>query len=108
MKERKGLVDEFKEFAAQGDAFALAIGIIIGTGFKDVVTSFVNNIVLPPINFLTSNIDFTELELVLRRDLVIEYGTFLNDLIVFLVTALVVFLFIYKFQQFAKREKRSK
>lgn len=121
MAKKKGIFKEFADFAAKGDTISLAIGVVVGTSFKAVTDSLVKDIILPPINILTSNIDFSDLFLPLTKDtyasldaaeeagaIVIKYGNFINELIIFLVTTIAIFLFIYKFQQFlVKRMKKE-
>ncbi len=116
------VIKEFKEFAVKGDAITLAIGVLIGTAFKTVMDSLVKDIILPPINFFTQRVDFSNLYFVLGRTqydslaeaeaagaVVIKYGNFITELIVFLITALAIFFFVYKFQQaLAKKEQSEK
>jgi large conductance mechanosensitive channel len=119
------ILKEFKEFAVKGDAITLAVGVLIGTAFKTVIDSLVKDIILPPINFFTQKVDFTTLYFVLGRKqypslseaeeagaIVIKYGNFITELIVFLITAFAIFLFVYKFQQMINRrdeaEKKKK
>jgi len=114
------VIKEFKEFAVKGDAITLAIGVLIGTAFKTVMDSLVKDIILPPINFFTQRVDFSNLYLVLGRDqyesladaeaagaVVIKYGNFITELIVFFITALAIFFFVYKFQQALTKKEQS-
>jgi large conductance mechanosensitive channel len=114
------VLKEFKDFAVKGDAITLAVGVLIGTAFKTVIDSFVKDIVLPPINFFTQRVDFTTLYFVLGRKqysslseaeeagaIVIKYGNFITELIVFLITAFAIFLFVYKFQQMLNRKAQD-
>ncbi|MBO4419935.1 MAG: MscL family protein, partial [Oscillospiraceae bacterium] len=57
-KEKKGIVKEFKEFALQGNLFDMAVGVLIGGVFKDLVSSFTNNIIMPIIGIFTGNVNF--------------------------------------------------
>lgn len=120
-KKRKGILKEFADFAAKGDAISLAIGVVVGTSFKAVTDSLVKDILLPPINFFTSNIDFSNQYLSLSKnsygsleeaeaagEILLKYGNFINEIVVFLVTTVAIFFFIYKFQQFlVKRSKKD-
>jgi len=122
MKKFKKLFNEFKQFAIKGDAFSLAIGVIIGASFKGVIDSLVNDIIMPPISYITSKVNYTNLFITLGRKqydsigaakeagaVVIQYGNFINQLIIFLITSLVIFFFIFKFQQMlTKKEKQDK
>src|ERR1700753_1772432 len=88
------LLSEFREFIARGNVIDLAVGVIVGAAFNDIVKSLVDNVVMPPIGLLLSGIDFAHLEWVLRPDnpltkanelVSIQYGLFINTLIKFLI-----------------------
>ena len=115
------ILNEFKEFATKGDAIALAIGVVLGGAFKSVIDSLVNDIIMPPIGYLTARIDFTDLYVALGSNqyeninqakeagaVVISYGIFLNQLIIFLITSFVLFLFAYKLIQFVQKRNEKK
>jgi large conductance mechanosensitive channel len=98
-----GLLTEFKEFAARGSVVDLAVGVIIGASFGKIVTSLVDQVIMPPIGLLLGNVDFSKLEWVLRPEnpateavekVAIQYGAFINTLIQFLIVAVVVFLVV--------------
>ena len=98
-----GLISEFKEFAVRGSVIDLAVGVIIGASFGKIVTSLVDQVVMPPIGLLLGGVDFARLEWVLVPEnpataavekVAIQYGAFLNTLIQFLIVALVVFLMV--------------
>jgi large conductance mechanosensitive channel len=98
-----GLLTEFKEFAARGNVVDLAVGVIIGAAFGKIVTSLVDQVVMPPIGLLLGKVDFSKLEWVLVPEnsatqavekVAIQYGAFLNTLIQFLIVAFVVFLVV--------------
>lgn len=112
MEKVRKTFKEFRDFAAKGDALSLAIGVVIGGAFKGVIDSLVNDIIMPPISFLTAKIDFSNLFFVLGKGsfdtyerakeagaIVIRYGVFLNQILIFLITAFVIFITINKFQQ---------
>ena len=97
------LLTEFREFAARGNVIDLAVGVIIGASFGKIVTSLVDQVVMPPIGLLTGGMDFSKLEWVLRADdpatkaselVAIQYGAFINTLIQFLIVAFVVFMLV--------------
>ncbi len=97
------IFSEFREFIARGNVIDLAVGVIVGAAFNDIVKSLVDNVVMPPIGLLLSGIDFAHLEWVLKADnpltkanelVAIQYGLFLNTLIKFLIVAWVVFLMV--------------
>lgn len=87
-------LEEFKKFVMRGNIFDLAIGIVIGTAFNAVVSSFVSDIVTPPLGLLLGRIDFTKWALNLGGDVNIKYGLFIQAIISFLITAFALFLFI--------------
>ena len=98
-----GLLTEFKEFAARGSVVDLAVGVIIGASFGKIVTSLVDQVIMPPIGLLLGRVDFSKLEWVLVPEdpataaiekVAIQYGAFINTLIQFLIVAFVVFLLV--------------
>jgi large conductance mechanosensitive channel len=108
---------EFKEFAIQGNALDMAIGIIIGAAFGTVVKSLVDNILMPPLGLLMGKVDFSSLFINLSSKPaaslaeakaagipVIAYGTFINDIISFILVALAVFLLVKQVNRFKKTE----
>jgi large conductance mechanosensitive channel len=97
------LFSEFREFAARGNVVDLAVGVIIGASFGKIVTSLVDQIIMPPIGLLLGRVDFSKLEWVLVPEnpateavekVAIQYGAFINTLIQFLIVAFVVFLLV--------------
>ncbi len=102
-KIKLSIFGEFREFIARGNVIDLAVGVIVGAAFNDIVKSLVDNVVMPPIGLLLSGIDFAHLQWVLRPDdlltkanelVAIQYGLFINTLIRFLIVAWVVFLLV--------------
>lgn len=98
-----GLLSEFKEFAARGSVVDLAVGVIIGASFGKIVTSLVDQVIMPPVGLLLGNVDFSKLEWVLKPEnpateavekVAIGYGAFINTLLQFLIVAFVVFLLV--------------
>ena len=98
-----GLLSEFKEFAARGSVIDLAVGVIIGASFGKIVTSLVDDVIMPPVGLLLGRVDFSKLEWVLRPEnpaseavekVAIGYGAFINTLLQFLIVAFVVFLLV--------------
>jgi large conductance mechanosensitive channel len=103
------MIREFKEFIARANVIDLAVGVIIGAAFGKIVTSMVEGIIMPPIGLLLGKVDFANLLVVLDKSKgvpasladakakgipVIAYGAFINDLVNFLIMALVIFLLI--------------
>jgi large conductance mechanosensitive channel len=92
-KKVKKLTDDFKNFALKDAAFGTAIGIMLGAALKDVITSLIDNLLMPPIAYITSGIDFSDLFLTIGdTDLTFKYGAFINSFIIFIITALVLFI----------------
>lgn len=97
------LISEFKEFAARGNVVDLAVGVIIGGAFGKIVTSLVDQVVMPPIGLALGKVDFSKMEWVLVAEnpateavekVAIQYGAFINTMIQFLIVAFVVFLMV--------------
>jgi large conductance mechanosensitive channel len=98
-----GVFSEFREFIARGNVVDLAVGVIIGAAFNDIVKVLVDQVVMPPIGLLTSGVDFSKLAIVLKPDnpataaselVAIQYGALINAGIKFLIVAWVVFLLV--------------
>lgn len=92
------LVNEFKEFAMRGNVVDLAVGVIMGAAFGPIVSTLVDNIIMPPIGYLMAGIDFSNLAAVLPtptgKGVEIKYGLFLNAILKFLITACAIFLLV--------------
>jgi large conductance mechanosensitive channel len=100
------VLKEFKEFAMRGNVIDLAVGVIIGAAFGKIVTSLVNDVIMPPIGLLLGSVDFSNLFLNLHGSYatvkeaeaagapIIKYGIFINNVIDFLIVAFVIFLLI--------------
>jgi large conductance mechanosensitive channel len=93
------MLKEFRDFIQRGNVVDLAVGVIIGAAFGKIVTSLVNDLVMPPVGMLIGKVDFKQLKVVLGADAAgketaIAYGAFLNTLIEFLLIAWVVFLLV--------------
>lgn len=100
------ILSEFKEFAMRGNVIDLAVGVIIGAAFAPIVSTLVENIVMPPIGYLLAGIDFSALAITLPTPtgdgVEIKYGLFLNAVLKFLVTAAAIFLLIRAINKFKK------
>lgn len=97
----KKFITEFKEFALKGNVLDLAIGVIIGGAFNKIVSSLVNDIIMPPIGAITGGVDFKDLAYVLKpavegkTDAVtLNYGAFIQNVVDFFIIALSIFIFI--------------
>ena len=89
----KGFIKEFKEFINRGNVIDMAVGVIIGAAFKDIVTSLVENIINPIIGLFGGK-NFDQYELVLFGEATLKYGAFITTVINFLIMALVIFCMI--------------
>ena len=91
---------EFKEFAIKGNVVDLAVGVIIGAAFGKIVSSFVGDVVMPPLGLLTGGVDFKELAWVLRPAqgtnpaIIMKYGSFLQSVFDFFLVALAIFAMV--------------
>ena len=94
------IVQEFKQFAMKGNVVDLAIGVIIGSAFGKIVSSLVENILMPPIGLLIGGVDFSELKIIIQpaagsaQEVAVGYGVFLQTIINFLIVAWALFLVI--------------
>jgi large conductance mechanosensitive channel len=103
---------EFKEFIARGNVVDLAVGVIIGGAFGKIVSSLVDQVVMPPIGLAMGGIDFSQMKVVLKpadaaakqAEVAIQYGAFINTIIQFLIIALVIFLVIKAINSLRRKE----
>ncbi|MCL4548885.1 MAG: large-conductance mechanosensitive channel protein MscL [Bacteroidetes bacterium] len=101
------LVQEFKTFAMKGNVVDMAVGIIIGAAFGKIITSLVNDVIMPPIGLLVGGIDFSGLAIDLSRGVVIKYGMFINTVIDFTIVAFAIFMMIKALNTLKKKEEAS-
>ncbi len=106
-----GIVKEFKEFAVKGNVMDMAIGIIIGGAFGKIVSSFVSDIIMPPIGLLLGGVDFSNLLWPLKTaadgtvEVAIRYGTFVNVVLDFIIVAFSIFMVIKGMNRLKKKEE---
>lgn len=108
-----GFIKEFKEFAMRGSVIDLAVGVVIGGAFGKIVSSLVDDIIMPPIGFLTGGVDFSQLKYVITaanaatgtEEVAIKYGNFINVVIQFLIIAFCIFVVIKAINSFKKKEE---
>ena len=110
----KKFFNEFKEFAMKGNVLDMAIGVVIGASFSSIVSSLVNDIFMPLIAVLTGDVQFSELKLVLKgtgdNAVTINYGSFIQNIVNFLIVALCLFVVvkgINKFKSSLVHEKQK-
>jgi large conductance mechanosensitive channel len=107
-----GMIREFKEFAMRGNVVDMAVGIIIGGAFGKIVTSLVNDVVMPPIGMLMGNVDFSSLAITLREKataadaVTIKYGVFINTVLDFVVVAFCIFMVIKAMNRMQRAEAK--
>jgi large conductance mechanosensitive channel len=101
-----GLIKEFKEFAMKGSVVDLAVGVVIGAAFGKIVSSLVNDIMMPPIGLLMGGVDFSAKKVILKEAVIdpagktitpataLNYGMFINNVIDFLIVAFSIFIVI--------------
>ncbi len=94
----KGFIKEFKEFIAKGDVMSMAVGIIIGGAFTAIVTSIVDDIIGPVIGLICGGLDFSSISVGIG-DAQLMFGNFIQAVINFLITAIVLFLIIKSFNK---------
>lgn len=113
-----GLIKEFKEFAVKGNVVDLAVAVIIGGAFGKIVSSFVNDIVMPPLGVILGGVDFKDLAVTLREAytteageemaaVVLSYGNFIQNVVDFLIIAFVIFMAIRAINSFKKKEEAA-
>ena len=120
---KSGFISEFKEFAMRGNVVDMAVGVVIGGAFGKIVTSAVNDIIMPPIAMLMGNVNFSDLSLVLKdaqaevineagevvqaatEAITWNYGAFIQNIIDFLIVAFCIFLLIKGINKLKKEEK---
>lgn len=116
----KGLLQEFQKFVMRGNILDLAVAVILGLAFGAIVTSLVNDIIMPPVGYILGNVDFKDLFISLSGDdypslqaaqdagaATINYGQFLNVVINFLIVAFVIFMVVKTFNTMQERFKRK-
>ncbi len=110
-----GIIKEFKTFAIRGNVVDLAVGVIIGAAFGKIVTSIVEDLIMPPIGYITGGIDFASKKLVLKHadksqeiaEVSIKYGNFINTVIQFLIIAFCVFLLVKLINALRVKEEKT-
>lgn len=103
------MLKEFKEFAMKGNVLDLAIGVVIGGAFGKIITSLVNDIIMPIMGLIVGGVNFTALEYIIGAEreepIIIKYGEFIQSAIDFLIIAFSIFLFIKIITSFKKKEE---
>ena len=105
------MLKDFKEFAFKGNVLDMAIGVIIGGAFGKIVTSLVNDLIMPIISILIGGLNFTDLKYVITpkhgdiAENAIAYGSFIQNVVNFFIIAFCIFLFVRLIEKFKKKEE---
>lgn len=100
------IFSEFKKFAMRGNVIDMAVGVIIGASFSSIVTSLVNDVIMPPIGMILGRVNFSDLTLALQEKtiqsppVIIKYGAFINTIVNFIIIAFVLFILIKQINRF--------
>jgi len=109
-----GMMKEFKEFAVKGNVIDMAVGIIIGAAFGKIVSSFVGDVIMPPIGVLVGGIDFSNLAFTIKGAsgdipaVVISYGKFIQTVVDFTIVAFAIFLAVKGINSLKRKEEATK
>jgi large conductance mechanosensitive channel len=116
-KKKSGIIKEFKDFIARGNVLDLAVAVIIGAAFSKIITSLVNDIIMPVIGLITGNINISSLKVVLREasdngitkiaESSFNYGNFIQTVIDFLLVAIVIFLLVKGINMMRKKKEAA-
>ncbi len=105
------MMSEFKSFAMRGNVVDMAVGIVIGAAFGKIVSSFVNDVLMPPIGVLLGGVDFSNLSLSLKdatdttAAVMLNYGLFIQSVIDFLIIAFAIFMVVKAMNSMKKKEE---
>ena len=99
----KKLLNEFKEFISRGNVIDMAVGVVIGSAFSKIVTSLVNDIIMPLVGIIIGGLDFTSLSIKIK-DSEILYGSFIQNIVDFLIIAACIFTVIKIMNKFKKQK----
>lgn len=113
-----GFVQEFREFAVKGNVVDMAVGIVVGVAFNNIVNSLVNDVLMPPIGLALGGDEFKDLQIVLREttvgpsgeavaEVAIRYGAFVNAVIQFLIIALSAFVVVKVMNRMIRRREEG-
>ena len=113
-----GLIKEFKEFAMRGNVLDMAVGIVIGGAFGKIVSSFVEDILMPPIGVLLGGVTFTDLKIVFKQavmdgenvvtpEVALRYGNFIQVIFDFLIIAFAIFMLLKAVNKFNKKKEEA-
>ena len=112
------MMKEFKEFAMRGNVIDMAVGIVIGGAFGKIVTSLVNDVIMPPIGYITGGVDFSKMKWILKpadnsdpkhkiAEVAINYGTFINTIITFIIIAFAIFMVVKAINRLSRKQEEA-
>jgi len=107
------MLQEFKQFIMRGNVIDLAVGIIIGIAFGKIVSSFVADVIMPPIGILLGGVDFSNLAITLKEGaegvepVLLKYGVFINTVIDFIIIGFVIFIIVKAINSLKKKEEEK-
>jgi len=112
------IIKEFREFAVKGNMVDMAVGIIIGAAFGKIVSSLVNDVIMPPLGLLIGGVDFTDLKVILKAASIdqagnavsavtLNYGTFVQTFVDFLIVAFAIFMVVKVINQLKKKQEAA-
>lgn len=108
-----GMLNEFKQFAMKGNVVDMAVGIIIGAAFGKIVSSFVGDVIMPPLGILIGGVDFTDLAITLKEAagdtaaVTLNYGSFIQTVFDFTIVAFAIFIAIKAMNSLKKKEEEK-
>jgi len=107
------MMSEFRDFAMRGNVVDMAVGIVIGAAFKDIISSFVKDVLMPPIGLAMGGVNFADLHMVLQEAsegveaVTVNYGTFIQTVIDFIIIAFVIFMVVRAMNNAKKKEEEA-
>ncbi len=108
-----GMMSEFREFAMRGNVVDMAVGIVIGGAFGKIVTSFVNDVLMPPLGLAIGGVDFSDLSVVLKaasdeaEAVTLNYGAFIQSVVDFTIIAFAIFMVIRAMNSMKRKEEEA-
>ena len=108
-----GMMQEFREFAVKGNALDLAVGVVVGAAFGKIVSSLVNDVIMPPIGLLLGGMDFSSLAITLREKtdaaaaVQLKYGVFINSIIDFVIISFAIFMMVKGINSLRRQEEAA-
>lgn len=102
----KKMLVEFRDFALKGNVLDLAVAVVIGAAFGKIVSSLVDNIIMPLVGVLLGGLDFTDLSFKIGKS-VIQYGAFIQSIVDFIIIAFAIFIFVKVLTSFIKKKEQT-